>query len=176
MFFILCYFLPFYPSNNPKNQNFKKWRKPLKISSSYTSVPKIMIICYTVPEIWCVTDIIIFHFGLFLPFYPLTAQKIKISKNKKNPWRYHHFTQVYQKSWSYAILFLRHGMWWMQLLFSILGYFLPFYPCNLLKKWKFQKNEKDNWKYHHFTQVCQKSCHMLCCSWDMVHDRCNRYS
>ena len=34
--------------------------------SFYTSVPKIMIICYTVPEIWHVTEvIIIFHFRLF---------------------------------------------------------------------------------------------------------------
>ena len=50
-------------------------------------VPKIMIICYTVPEIWCMTDaIFIFHFGLFFtllpppPLPPLTAQKIKIYK------------------------------------------------------------------------------------------------
>ena len=28
-----------------------------------------MIICYTVPEIWRVTDVIfIFHFGIFFPF------------------------------------------------------------------------------------------------------------
>ena len=44
---------------------------------------KIMIICYTVPETWHVTDVIIFHFGLFLPFYPPTAQKIKISNKRK---------------------------------------------------------------------------------------------
>ena len=32
----------------------------------FTSVTKIMIICYTVPEIWCVTDVIvIFRVGLF---------------------------------------------------------------------------------------------------------------
>ena len=138
-----------------------------------TSVPKIIIICYTVPEIWCVTDaIVIFHFGLFFvhlsltarkmkiskkkkkktpgdvilrkctktrghvlyfpeiwcvtdvvffffilgdifPFYPLTALKMKISKKWKKSWRYHHFTQVYQKSWSYATLFLKYGMWHM---------------------------------------------------------------
>ena len=30
-----------------------------------------MIICYTVPEMWRVTDVIfIFHFGIFFPFYP----------------------------------------------------------------------------------------------------------
>ena len=44
-----------------------------------------MIIWYTVPEIWCLTDVIlIFHFGLFFhPFTPLTAQIIKIFKNEK---------------------------------------------------------------------------------------------
>ena len=42
-----------------------------------------MIICYTVPEIWCVTDVIIFILGYFLPFYPLTTQKIKIKKKRK---------------------------------------------------------------------------------------------
>ena len=73
-------------------------KKILEISSFYTSVPKIMIICYTVPEIWHVTHVIfIFHSGLFftllphkiypftpqnLPFYP-TAHKIKISKKVK---------------------------------------------------------------------------------------------
>ena len=35
--------------NNPKNQNFEKLKKPLEISSFYKSVPKFMIICYTVP-------------------------------------------------------------------------------------------------------------------------------
>ena len=68
-------FLPFYPTNNPKNQHFEKikrasgdiiilaltaqkikilqkWKKHLEISSFYNSLPKIMIICFTVPEIW----------------------------------------------------------------------------------------------------------------------------
>ena len=43
-----------------------------------------MIICHTVPEIWCVTNVIvIFHFGLFSPFTPVTAQEIKIKKKKR---------------------------------------------------------------------------------------------
>ena len=67
----LGHFLPFYPTNNPKNQNFEKMKKRLKISSFYTNVPKIMIKCYTVPEIWRVTDVIvIFHFGLFFALLP----------------------------------------------------------------------------------------------------------
>ena len=56
LFFILGQFLPFYPPNSPKNQNFKKMKKHLEIPSFYTSVPKIMIICYTLTEAWCVTD------------------------------------------------------------------------------------------------------------------------
>ena len=41
----------------------KQMKKHLEISLFYISVPKIMIICYTVPEIWPMTDVIaIFHF------------------------------------------------------------------------------------------------------------------
>ena len=107
--------------------------------------------------------------AIFCPFSPITVQKFKISKKRKNAWRYHHFAQVYEKSWSYGILFLRYDVWCMQLLFFILGYFLPFYPekwkfawkmkiClkNFLEKQKFQKTEKNAWRYHHFTQVYQK--------------------
>ena len=39
-FLILDHFLPFYPPNNPENQNFEKMRKKtLEISSFYTGVP-----------------------------------------------------------------------------------------------------------------------------------------
>ena len=66
---IFCHFGPLFanlPSNSPKNENFKKMKKMLEISSFYKYVPKIIIICYTVPEIWCVTDVIVIvHFGFF---------------------------------------------------------------------------------------------------------------
>ena len=82
--FHLGYFLPFYPPNSPKNKNLKKH---LEISSFYTSVPKIMIICYTILKIWCVKDVIVvFHSGhFFYPITPPTAQKMEISK-KWNNW------------------------------------------------------------------------------------------
>ena len=74
---VLGNLLPFYHTNNTKNQNSEKMskkKKNLKVSSFYTSVLKIMIICYTVPKILHVTDVIvIFHFGLFFPFYNVTA-------------------------------------------------------------------------------------------------------
>ena len=44
-----------------------------------------MIICYTVAEIWHMTDVIfIFHFGLFLPFYtPSNLKNQNFTKMKK---------------------------------------------------------------------------------------------
>ena len=50
--------------------------------------------------------------GHFLPFYNPKNQNFEKMK-KKNTCRYYHFTQVYQKSWSYAILFLRYSTWQM---------------------------------------------------------------
>ena len=79
---IFCHFGPSFtpppPPKNLKHQKFKKMKKTknknkktkkknyLEISSFDTSVLKIMIVCYTVPEIWHMTDVIvIFQFGLF---------------------------------------------------------------------------------------------------------------
>ena len=65
----------------------KKWKKCLVISSFNTSAPKIMIICYIAPEIWYMADVIvIFHFVLFLPFYPPSSPKSENFKTmKKTP-------------------------------------------------------------------------------------------
>ena len=58
-----------------------------------------MIICYTVPEIWCVMDVIVFHFGqffaLFLPsfcleissFYTILPKIIVIDYTVPETWR-----------------------------------------------------------------------------------------
>ena len=97
-------FLPFYYCNRPK------------ISLFYTIVPKIMIIGYTFPEICMARDVCNCFFSFWTIFYPftsVTAWKMKILEKEKNSWRYHHFAQVYQKLWSYAILFLKYGTWRM---------------------------------------------------------------
>ena len=59
-----------------------------------------MITGYTVPEIWCMADVIaVFHFELFFTLSPnLQPEKYKFQKNEKKPWRYYHFTLVYKKS------------------------------------------------------------------------------
>ena len=57
----------------------KMKKKPGDIIILHTSVPKIIIICYTVAEIWHVTNVLIFYFGIFFcPFNHLPVQKIKI--------------------------------------------------------------------------------------------------
>ena len=92
-------FFPFTLLTTQKMKISKKWKqKHLDISLFYTSVPKIMVICYNVPEIWRMADVIF----IFPPFYPLNSPKNEnFKKMKKNTWRYHHLTQVHQKSWSY---------------------------------------------------------------------------
>ena len=50
-----------------------------------TSVPKIMIICYVIPMIWCVMDVIV-------TFCPFTSPESP--KNEKNSREYHYFTKV----------------------------------------------------------------------------------
>ena len=65
-FVILDLFWTFYPRNNAKNENFQKMKKSTWRYHHFTIVLQIMIICYTVPEIWCVTYVIVvFHFRLF---------------------------------------------------------------------------------------------------------------
>ena len=90
---LYAFFCPFTsppPLNSPKKNIWKKWKKHLEISSFYTTVPKIMIICYTVPEIWCVMDVIaIFHFGLCFSFLPpifSNPKNEKFKTIKRKPW------------------------------------------------------------------------------------------
>ena len=54
------------------------------------------------------------HSGPFFALLPLYgSRKLKFRKNEINNWIYYHFTNVHQKSWSYAILFMRYSIWWM---------------------------------------------------------------
>ena len=109
-----------------------------------------------VPEISTTTGrFFLSSWAIFYPFTPLTPQKNE--KRKKKPWRYHHFTQMYQKSWSYAILFLRYGTWnW-----AICCPFSPSPPPPTyltVQKIKISKNEKKKKasRFYHFTHMYQK--------------------
>ena len=79
-------FCPFTSLTARKIKILQKWKQHLEISSFHNSVPKIMIICHTIPELWCMTHVIIFHFGLFLTFYlPNSPKNQKFRKSEKNP-------------------------------------------------------------------------------------------
>ena len=49
--------------------------------------------------------------GHFLSFYPNKNLENQNFEKMEKKWRYRPFTQVQHKSWSYAILFLRYGVW-----------------------------------------------------------------
>ena len=125
-FSFVIIFYPFTPTWKMKIS--EKWKKCLEISSFYIRVPKIMIICYTVPEIWHVMNVnVIFHFGLLFTLLPPlppplpTAWKMKNSKKEKKHQEISSFYTsvpkimiICTKSHDYnAILFLRYGTWQM---------------------------------------------------------------
>ena len=74
-FSFLAIFCPFIPLTAWKNKISKNEKKHLEISSLYTSVPKIMIICYTVLlDMVCDGCNCYFSFwAVFCPFTPMTA-------------------------------------------------------------------------------------------------------
>ena len=120
--------------NNPENQNFEKMKKKKKMPGDINILQKCTIndnhIIYGSWDMKCTRQIFFVILSHFLPFYPpdsLKNENLK-KKKKKLPGRYHHFTQVYQKSWSYAILFLKYAMWQMNCHFSFWAIFLIFYP------------------------------------------------
>ena len=111
----------------------------MEISSFYICVLKIMIRWCTISEIWCVTDVIIFHFGpLFCPF---TARKIKILKNEKSPGHIiilHMCTKNYDQ--------MMYGSWDMVhdrcIIIFHFGPLYPFYPPSNPKNQHFEKMKK----------------------------------
>ena len=149
-FLFSAIFSPFTPPPPPSRppKILQKWKKHLKVSAFTTSVLKIMIICFIVPEIWHLMDVVVsFNFGLFFAILPhLTAQKMK-----KHTWRYHNFTQLYQKSWSYAILFLRYGLLGIELLWYVTDGLMD------------RKSDIQRWVPHLKKSIFRTECN---CLWD----------
>ena len=111
-------FYPFTPLTTRKINILKKWKKkkmPGDIIIIHKCTKNHDHMLHRVPEIQCMMDVIlIFYFGLLLPFYPPNDPKNQnFFKNEKNTWIYHHFTHVYQKQWSRDLWFLRYGVWQM---------------------------------------------------------------
>ena len=112
---IFCPFTPPTPSDNPENQNFEKMKiAPGDIIILHNSTINDNHMIYGSWDMMCTRQNFFVILGHFFPFYPpLQPEKWKIQKNEKNAMIYHHFTQLHQKSWSYAILFLTYDRWQM---------------------------------------------------------------
>ena len=100
---------------------------------------------------------------------PLAARKIKTS----NQWKKHQEkSQVYQKSWSYAILFLRYMVRdGCNCYFSFWAFFCPF--THLAAQKIEISNKKTNKKTPRdiILHMCTKNYDkMMYASWDMLHD------
>ena len=112
---IFCHYGPFFallPPFAPRKLKFSKIEKTLQ---DIIILPMFVIndshIIYGFSDMECNRQMFLSFWIVFCPFTTLTTQKMKILKNwKKNSWRYYHFTQVSQKSWSCPPLFLRYGM------------------------------------------------------------------
>ena len=98
--------------------------------------------------------VIMGHFLPFTPSHPIPPKnkKSEFWKNKKNCWRYHHFTHVYQKLQSYEVWFLSYRVRLTETFWAI---FCPFTPLLTLKQ-KIRKNVKKPWPYYPFTHVYHK--------------------
>ena len=154
-FVILGNFLFFY-SLTPWKMKIPKRKKPLEISSFYTSVQKIMIVHYTVPEIWRMTDVIvIFILGYTFPFYPPNSprnENFKTKEERLGDIMLHKCTKNHDHilycSWDIG----RVGS---NCYFSFWAIFSPFIPLTAQKMNISQRWEK-HWRYHHLIQVYQK--------------------
>ena len=136
----------------------KKWKKNLEISSFSKIIPKIMIIGYTIPEIWHVTDVIV-TLDYFLPIYPPPPNSPKNENFKKIKQTAGYIIILHSCakncdrmlycSWDTA-----HDT--CNFYFPFWAIFCPFTPLTdqkikISKKWK-----KKTWRYHHFKHVYQK--------------------
>ena len=106
--------------------------------------------------------------AIFCPFTPLTAQETKISKQLKKILDISSFYTILPKIMIICHTFPEiYVVWQMQLLFFILGYFLPFYRPNSPKNENFKKMKKKTPGGIITLQKCTKNHdHMLYCSWD----------
>ena len=156
-----------------KIKTLKKWKRHLEILSFYTCVPKITIIWCMLPEIWSVTDIIFWCFGLF--FALITILKIEFEKKYKNIWGYYPFTHVYHKWRSYDVWFLRYKARRAEF-FVTLGHFMHFDPPNNPKNLNFEKMKKAPGDVIILHMCTINENHMTYGFWDMDCDRQNIFS
>ena len=128
-----------------------------------------MIICYTFPETWCMTDVIIFHFGPFFALLSLNSLKNQnFTKMKKTPRDIilhtctKNYDQMMYSSWDMVHDRYNYFLFW--------AIFCPFTP-NSPKNQNFEKM-KETPRDIIILHMCTKNYdQMINGSWDMVCDR-----
>ena len=167
---IFCTFTPLTAQNI---KILKKWKKSLEISSFYIGVPKIKIRWCTVNEIWCMTDVIIFHFG---PFSSPNNPKDKIfEKLKKDPRDIIilHKCAKNHNHMLYCSLYMACNR------FNYFSFCAIFNPFTSLTAWKIKIKKKlkkipgDIIILHMYTKNYDQ---MMYSSWHKVCDGCNYFS
>ena len=99
-FLLFWPFLPFHPTNNPKNQNVEKKKKILGdiILHNCTKNHDHMLYCsWDMARDGC--NLCFYFLPICAIFCLFTPQQPK--KEKKNVWTYQYFTHVYQQLWSH---------------------------------------------------------------------------
>ena len=172
LLFFLDYTFPFYSSNSPKNGNVNAMtKKPgdIIILHEGTKNHDQKLCCsWNITRVRC--NCYCSFWAIFNPFTTLTAPKhenLKKKKRKKNALKYNNFTQVYQKSWSYAILFLRYMVRdGFNCYFSFWTIFCPFtaLTARKIKVWIKKKRPGGITNSHKCTKNHD---HMLYCSRDL---------
>ena len=170
------HFLPFDPPNYTKDQNFEKLKKNAQRYYHFTLVyhkQRSYDISFLRHQARQTNFFVILGYFLFFNSPPPTKQKIKYLKKcallpPPQPPHPHPplTTENFEKSKKIPtdIIILHkstiynnhmiHGSWDINCNRFFLGHFLPFYPPNSLNN---ENIEKKTLRYHHFTQVHQKS-------------------
>ena len=133
-FIILGHFLPFYPPNNLKNQNFEKNEKSIILHKCTKNYDHML---YASWDMECNRHNFLLFWIIFCPFIALYWPWKKIVKK---PRRYYPFTHVYHKWKSYDAWFLRYKGT-RDRVFSYLGPFFALWPPNNPKNQIFEKME-----------------------------------
>ena len=128
---IFCHFgpfLPFYPPNNPENQNFEKMKKESGDDIILHMCTKITIMMHASWNMKCNRHIFFVILGHCLLFHSYNPKNQKFEKMKK---KHLELSSFYKFTKNHVLC--SQDMVYGRCNCFILGYFLPFYPTNSQK-------------------------------------------
>ena len=161
-FVILDRFLPLYPPNNPKNQNFENMKKnPGDIIILHLCTINDNHMMYGFWDKKLDRQNFFIFLDHFLPFYPPNNPKNKnFEKMKKSPGdMILHKCNINDNHMMYGSWDMEHERQNLLSLWTIFCFFIPLttWKIKILKNWR-----KNTWRHNHFTQVSQKRIIIIC--------------